>query len=118
MASRSVQILFNNNTNSALTLQSATLQHGVWTQNDTPPATIAAGAQNVPFGSESDGTATGTQGTVVYQMGTVGTVTLNWDDPFSGSNSYSSSVPPGFACPFIGGDGNNANVTFTLSPVA
>jgi hypothetical protein len=97
-----------------LTLEGSSLAHGIWSLNDAPPQSIPAGAQNVQWGSESDGLMTGTQGAVTYSLGAGGTVTLNWDNPYAGSNEYSSSVPAGFSCPYSGGDEDNTNVTFTL----
>ncbi|MDX1823519.1 MAG: aegerolysin family protein [Thiohalomonadales bacterium] len=116
MASRSVQVHFNNSTDSVLTLKKAALSHGEWSQDDSVPGSVAAGQQNVQWGSESDGFMTGTEGSATFTLGSGGEVTLNWDNPYYGSNSYSSSVPGGFKCTYTGGGEDNANVTFTLEP--
>jgi len=116
MASRSVQVHFNNNTNSVMTLKKAALSHGVWSQDGEPPQSIAAGAQKIPWGSESEGLWTGVEGYVTYMLGTGGEVTLNWDNPHLGSNSYSSSAPGGYSCACSGGSEDNTNITFNLAP--
>jgi len=115
MASRSVQVHFNNTTNDVMTLKNSYLSHGVWSQDDLPPQQITAGAQNIQWGSESNGLMTGTEGYATYTLGTGGDVTLNWSNPYVGSNSYSSSAPAGKSCTYAGGSEDNANVTFTLA---
>jgi len=115
MASRSVQVHFYNNTNTTLSLISSSLAHGEWSDNDAPPQQIAPNAQNVQWGSESDGLATGTQGSVSYALSSGGTVTISWDNPFSGSNSYSIQAPAGYQGTYTGGDGNSNQVSFYLS---
>ena len=115
MASRSVQVHLINTTNSVLTLQESSLSSGEWSQDDQPPSSIAAGEQNAQWGSESDGIMTGTEGYVIYTLGSGGNLQINWNNPYYGSNSYSSSVPKGFTCTYTGGGEDNANVTFTLS---
>jgi hypothetical protein len=82
------------------------------------------------FASESDGFATGTEGAVKYQVETVdspprplGTVRMDWTNPFIGSNAYRGTATPpgrpddsgGFSCVWIGGNGNDARVTFFVA---
>lgn len=114
MASRSVQVHFKNTTDSVMTLKKSALDHGIWSQDNHPPETIEGGDQNVQWGSESDGFMTGTEGYVTYILGSGGEVTLKWDNPYLGANSYSSSTPAGYSCQYAGGHENNSNVTFTL----
>ncbi|WP_395844821.1 aegerolysin family protein [Cystobacter fuscus] len=117
MASRSVTVTFTNNTSQALVLANAALQGGTWSQNMYPPSQINPG-QKVTWESESNGFATGTQGTVTYNVQNgAGQAMMSWNDPFSGSNAYTQSATgPYRISPPSGGDGNNANVAFTLSP--
>ena len=115
MASRSVQVHFKNNSDSVLTLKKAALSHGEWSRDDQPPSSIEGGEQNVQWGSESDGFMTGTEGYATYTLGSGGELTVNWDNPYYGSNSYSCSAPGGYSCNHSGGGEDNSNVTFTLS---
>ena len=115
MASRSVQIHFFNNTNTTLSLMDSNLGHGQWSDSDTPPQQIVPNAQNVQWGSESAGLATGTQGSVTYALSAGGTVVISWDNPFSGSNGYSIQAPAGYQARYTGGDGNSTQVNFYLS---
>ncbi|HEX7150306.1 MAG TPA: hypothetical protein VF618_02375 [Thermoanaerobaculia bacterium] len=115
MASRSVNISVVNTTGQLLTLQSTPpLEHGVYTT--TPPPTIN---QTGSFAAESNGTATGVQGLVVYQIGDLQsqTVTLLFDNPFIGNDAFSApcNPPNAFNCAATSNRGNNANVTYTLS---
>jgi hypothetical protein len=114
MAARSVQVVICNLTNSELFLSGLGLQHGKWSSK--PPLTIAPMAINTQFGSQSHGFLTGTQGSASYAIGspTGNGVALEWDNPFVGSNSYSATAPGGFACPWLGGQGNNATIYFVL----
>ena len=121
MASRSVQIHFQNNTNNQLTLMTnvnKALSHGIWSQNDQPPATISPGT-TVQFGSESSGFATGTTGALQYQIdGTHVTVIIMWNNPYAGSNEYGILIfPPSstFTGSHSGGSEDNANVTYVLN---
>ncbi|MFF5962097.1 hypothetical protein [Streptomyces luteogriseus] len=99
------------------------LSHGVWAVK--PPLMIGDSGEWV---SESSGLATGTEGSVTYQIEDidgvrVGEMRIHWDNPFVGSNEYDASVTPtaeaggalrGYSVLHIGGDGNDANVTFML----
>jgi hypothetical protein len=75
------------------------------------PKTIAAGA-TIFLQAESDGIATGDQGTVTYSS-QAGDFVINFNNPNVGSNSYSDSSPPGYSITQDGGSGDNAKVTFT-----
>ena len=115
MASRSTLIKIQNNTNATLTRTSASLSAGEWTENMYPPDTISANG-TATFQAESDGFATGDQGSVNYQVGSAGQLQINFDDPFSGSNGYSVSAPSGYSASYTGGDGNNGAIVVTLTP--
>jgi hypothetical protein len=114
MAARSVNVTFTNKTDVALAFAGASLSHGEWTT--TPPARIDAG-QTVNWESESDGFATGTEGSAAYDVEGLGSASrsvFNWDDPFVGSNSYSESAPETFIANHFGGGGDNADVTWVF----
>lgn len=119
-AARSVIVKVQNNSSATLFLGSATLSHGIWSDNMYPPQQIQPGA-SIQFASESQGFMTGTQGTALYtainlqQTVQNGSVALNWDDPFSGSNSYGHSEPWFLRVSSSGGSGNNAVWTVTIS---
>ena len=115
MASRSTTVKFQNNTDLPMTLINAKLSHGAWSQNLYPPENIAPNGTGT-WESQSDGFMTGTEGTATYMLGNVGDVTVDWENPFAGSNKYSSSAPNGYELSHSGGGGDNANVTFTLRP--
>ncbi len=117
MASRSTLIKFQNETSVTLTLNYVTLQHGIWTDNMYPPQTIPPGG-NASFQAESNGFMTGDQGAVQYLAGSEGIVELDFDNPFSGGNSYGGSAPKNYHLNWSGGGGNNATVVFTLTPAS
>ncbi len=111
LSARGTVVSIYNGTSGYIYRNYSSLSHGVW--NDaTPPQQIAT-STTASFGSHSSGFMTGTQGEVQYQL-TQGEATITWDNPYSGSNSYSCSVPAGYTCAWTGGSGNNASVTFTL----
>lgn len=112
MAARSVVITVQNNTDSELIRSYYSLSGGIW--DVVPPEKIAPGKPGV-FESESDGFLTGTEGEADYTIDREGTVKFFWDDPYAGSNKYSYQAPKGYAVEISGGDGDNANVTFTLT---
>ncbi|MFD8979027.1 Crystal protein ET79 [Streptomyces sp. NPDC059564] len=112
---RSTAVALTNSTTQHLTRLRSGLDHGCWSTNSLPPDYIARGVAT-SWTSESCGFATGTQGHTTYKItGTNDEVTLRWDNPFSGSNSYSCDAPSGYSCNWSGGSGNNASVSFTLS---
>lgn len=114
-AARSTVVSFVNYTNAQLVRKSWTMNHGEWTANRLPPETIP-GQTRREWGSESAGLATGTEASVVYSSSS-GDITVYWDNPFIGSNSYSCSAPSSYICRRTDGTGggNNAWVEFTLN---
>ncbi|MGR4884573.1 Crystal protein ET79 [Streptomyces sp. LARHCF249] len=114
MAARSTQVKLQNRTPNTMDRTSSSLSHGTWSENMIPPDRV------YPFGdgtwrSESNGFMTGTEGAAVYSMLNVGNVSIGWNNPFSGSNSYYCTVPEGFSCRQYDGSGDNAAVTFTVT---
>ena len=122
MAARSTHVTLTNQAGRFNLIKlSDTLDHGEWTIR--PPATVGNQAE---WESESNGFATGTEGSANYRIETdegepIGTLDLHWDNPFVGSNSYDQSVNPqatdggeGFSVGHLGGSGNNASVEFLL----
>ena len=111
-AARSTHVVIKNNTGHNMTFVSGSAKHGVVTQK--PPRTIAAGAVG-EFFAESNGVATGTEGSVVYRLDTVnGNATFNWDNPFVGSNSAGGAAPNGLAIEVIGDKGNRTLAFFSI----
>lgn len=131
MAQRSVDIVLVNQTSQQLTLTGApVLQHGILVTQ--PPATIPPNSSGT-WDTESNGLATGTQGSVSYtfQGAPAQLVQVNWDNPFIGESTYSMNYPfPGFSATInngtdivaglngtvtITGGGNNAKIIYTLT---
>lgn len=112
MAARSISIVLHNTTDQDLTLTSSDLPHGTWTNQ--PPDNIGPQA-DASWESESDGVATGTQGSVVYSIGGSGdSVLIGWDNPFAGTNKFSINLSSGYALYQSGWDGDNASIEYTL----
>jgi hypothetical protein len=112
MAARSVDVTFTNKSGVNLVLFGTSLLHGEWTTE--PPARIDAG-QTVTWASESDGVATGTEGTAYYDIEGLDDSSrslFHWDNPFVGSNSYSEFSPDTFKSSHSGGGGDNAHVNW------
>jgi hypothetical protein len=92
-AQRSIQVKLTNNSDSALTLTKAQLDHGCWASCGSPPfcpkngapkeppPTIAIGAF-VEFESESCGIATGTEFHVAYKLANGTEMEMHYDVPF------------------------------------
>jgi hypothetical protein len=112
-AVRSVVVVFLNGTGLQMALVDKKLTHGVWTKDWLPPDVIPVGA-TAQWRSESSGIATGTEGEATYELqGTSGRITVHWDNPFVGSNSYSITVPGGFKGEkTAGGEGNRTIAQF------
>lgn len=111
-AARSTHVVIKNNTERTMTFVSGTAKHGIVTNK--PPRYIAPGATG-ELRAESNGFATGTEGSVVYKLdGIGGTATFYWDNPFAGSNSANGSGPPGFQVEMIGDKGNRTLVFFSI----
>lgn len=114
MAARSTQVTLNNTTSIELVRNHVNLDHGEWTNSELPPETIKPRSQGA-WQSESNGSTTGTEGTVAYDFVGGGQLQIHWDNPFSGSNSYSTNQPDGYQLSHDDdGKGDNASTTFTL----
>ncbi len=104
MASRSVWVCFINFTPYTLSWQPGEPESGIW--NSSPPALVSPNSA-VIFENDSDGFMTGAAGSANFnvQGPPYGlTCDITWDDPFVGSNSFSTScTQPGLA---IGWQGN------------
>jgi hypothetical protein len=93
-ATRDIRVHLTNNSDSTLTFASDTLDHGCWSTE--PPASIAIG-QTVDIASESCGVATGTEFHVSYTVDRTGKqMSLHYDNPFVGSDSFDESAPQGY----------------------
>ncbi|KAK0647067.1 hypothetical protein B0T16DRAFT_414649, partial [Cercophora newfieldiana] len=95
--SRSTYVTFKNYTDAYMVLQSAHLDHGMWTENKYPPEQIGAGGPENPvqvsWSSQSDGFMTGTEGYVMYRLQDMQTtMKVYWDNPYVGSNGYSITL--------------------------
>lgn len=116
MSARSVKVIIVNTTDQVLTLRSSELDHGVWVQQ--PPATIDPHSSGT-FEADSDGILTGVAGTVVYNIGTGQnqSVSLYFDNPYVGSDSFIPTVTPNtaYSCAVTTSGGNDAQVTLTLA---
>jgi hypothetical protein len=117
-AARSVVVTLRNNTPFDLQLNRNTesLPHGKW--DEYPPAFIRSGDKGA-WKTESDEPMSGTEGRVSYNIldQSHNSVSVNWDDPFQGSDADGGSVSdtnrykldtPG---PI---SGNNVEMDFTL----
>ncbi|MFJ8429843.1 Crystal protein ET79 [Kitasatospora sp. NPDC094019] len=115
-AARSTGVSFRNSTQQQLQRTDSGLSHGCWSRDGLPQDAIAK-TVTASWKSESCGFATGTEGYTVYRFASDWnqTVTLRWNNPYSGRNSYSCDAPAGYQCSWSGGSGNNANVAFTLT---
>ena len=89
------KVVVKNYVSNALTVKSESLEWGKWVQ--TPVNCPGAHITNLAFYSEgAEGSATGTQGQVNYDIAGVagGVLTINWDVPFTGENSFNASISP------------------------
>lgn len=103
-AARSVKVTLINVSPFHLVKVGEGLSHGIWMKEESSPNIISPG-ETVVFGSESSGLFTGTEGWAKYRLcgdfessgsQDLGiSFQLNWDNPFSGSNSCSHSWPDG-----------------------
>lgn len=113
---RVTEILIENRTDKPLLGSDVTTSHGKITTK--PPTTILPG-QTGRLVSESDGVATGNEGSVRYTLeGVPGTASFHWDNPFVGSNSFDSSAPSGFVTDHTVGHANHTVVFFFVRPTA
>jgi hypothetical protein len=135
MAARSVHVQFDVSAmpNTQLVLVGSGLSHGEWSAGSQPPESLTPPITSITWQSESDGFLTGTQGWVRYYPVTPGgsapanppdedTIYITWDDPYVGSNSYSSTAPSPYRISGgsilgagVGGDADNDMAVFTLS---
>jgi hypothetical protein len=113
----SVQVIIDNQSDAVLQLINYELDHGEWTNDVTPPATIAAFSKG---GYESEGhlvgivPSTGTEGRARYSInapGNVGELYIHWDSPLVNSqygNTYHIWCPVGWELAEDDGQGHNA----------
>jgi hypothetical protein len=101
-----------------------TLSHGEWSNNGglVPPELIPRVSLNadgdaqpgvVFFEAESQGFATGTEGVVDYNSD-FGTISIHFDNPFAGSNSFNVGAPDGLRLLWGDPGGNNASITLEV----
>lgn len=113
-AARSTTVKLVNSTPNTMEYMSSSLSHGTWSDNMLPPDRVYP-FSNGTWRSESNGFMTGTEGVAVYSMLDVGNVSIRWNNPFTGSNKYSCTVPQGYVCRQGDGAGDNASVSFTVT---
>jgi len=90
-AFRDIAIHFTNNSDSALTRASETLDGGCWTTE--PPDKIAIG-QSVDIHSESCGVFTGTEFHVSYTLDRTGTtMSMHYSNPAVGEDTFEETAP-------------------------
>jgi len=126
MAARSVHVILDNKTSNELQHEHFDVTHGIFSSYPPSPVQPFSRAEWV---SESDGIFTGTAGSASYHLlfikkgddqilidvPDLNHLSLAWNNPFAGSNSYSQSVgKSGFAVHRSGGAGDNAIVIFIL----
>ena len=111
-SSRSVTLLLVNQTSAALSCGTAVLDGGEWAAY--PPDTVAAGAIG-RWGTQSNGFATGTEGSATMQVSPSASVTVRWNNPYWGSNSYSCEAQGELSCSTSGGGGNDSTLTVTVT---
>lgn len=97
---REITVFLTNNSDSALSFASHTLDHGCWSTE--PPAKIAIG-QTVIISSVSCGFATGTEFHASYWVDRTGTqLSLHYNNPFAGSDDFAETAPQGYAVEAFG----------------
>lgn len=111
-SARTTEVLIENRTDKPLLGDSISVDHGEITTR--PPKTIAPGKTG-RLVAESNGVMTGNEGTVRYKLqGVPGVASFHWDNPYVGSNSFSSSAPAGFATDHTIGHANHTVVFFFI----
>ena len=101
-SARQVTVELVNGTDLDLQLDSATLAHGVWANEDyRPPMLIPAGG-HAEFRSDSSGFLTGVEGRVAYTIDDSPAV-IHFRNPFVGKNTFDEVAPPGFEVLETGG---------------
>ena len=92
MATRDVRIRIDNMTSTPWSLAHADVEHGDFTSQGSPPATVGAD-QQVEW--RAAGTTTGTEGRVVYRMPGGETVTIGWANPLIGNTFFLFQISGG-----------------------
>ncbi|MBE8598251.1 metallophosphoesterase [Xenorhabdus sp. BG5] len=112
-SARSTLISLKNSTDNVLILDSSSLKHGIWSTR--PPKEILA-SRLVTFMSESNKFLTGVEETTTYKAPNVSRITIHWDNPYIGSNSYdiNTNNPDSYLTGYSGGKGNNAEIKVTF----
>jgi hypothetical protein len=108
-------VVLKNATREPLLFSTYPLSAGEW---DVSPLGLGCAPGSLTaWTSQSDGVWTGTQGEVnlVVQSDPSSIVTISWDNPFYGGNSFSGTAPPPYKLSYQGGGGDNAVVVFTLT---
>jgi hypothetical protein len=125
---RSTLVTVKNGINQVLSINGKSLDHGEWSDGQSPPDSVPAGAGNgyqfgvVSFQAESDGVLTGDEGYATYCLSDNTCFKIYFDNPQTEGNSYSCGITGpaalSYTCDWTDGAGNNAALTFTLSPIA
>ena len=115
MAQRSVIIVIDNQTSQDLVFSAANYSHGA--PLSQPPQNIPPHTSSPEWEVDSDGFATGVEGTITYhfQSDSSKLVNLYFDDPFVGSNAFSGQAPDGYSVSTTATGGNNVYVIYTLT---
>jgi len=93
-AFRDIHVFLINGSDSALKFVSSTLDHGCWTQEPAKKIDID---QVVEIVSESCGVGTGTEFHVTYALDNGEEMTLHYDNPAAGSDTFEETAPEGYA---------------------
>ena len=93
-AFRDIRVHFTNNSDSVLTRASGKLDGGCWSVE--PPLKIEID-QTVDMASESCGFATGTEFHVSYWLENGTQLSLHYDNPAAGSDTFEETAPEGYA---------------------
>jgi hypothetical protein len=111
-SARTVEVIIENRTDKRLVGIDVGTTHGEITTR--PPQYILPG-QTGRLVAESNGFATGTEGTVKYRLeGVAGEASFHFDNPFAGSNSFDSSAPDGYATDHTIGHSDHTVVFFFI----
>jgi hypothetical protein len=113
MAQRSTTWTINNATSSDLNLVSSPLAHGIWSSN--PPQVIKSGAK-ATFVAESDGFATGDEGSVTYST-SGGNYVFYFNNPFIGQDGYNVTNPTGLDNQTVQQSGNDQVLNTRCFPI-
>jgi len=115
---RTVVLEVNNVSNATLRLGPTTHKHGGFSP---PPDPSIPPRTTKVFGSQGSGVATGTEGSVTYDIDGVNRFTISWDNPFFnplGSNSCDDIVEGAsrnrYVSFSISGNGNHAQMRFMI----